>query len=84
MKLADFEQRFNITWNDIHKHGATTATNSRGQRIRFAPLDYQIFRYHVVGQHSLEATANEFNVELSEVLDLIADLVVRVNEKLAR
>ncbi len=84
MKLREFEARFGISWDDIHKYcSEAVALNTKGEKIRFKPVDYQVFRYHVIGQHSLEATADEFGLDMSEILDLIADLVVRVKEKLS-
>ena len=85
MKLKDFEARFGVSWHDIHRCCSVAyAINTKGDRIRFTPIDYQVFRYHVVGHHSLEATAEEFGIDMSEVLDMIADVVMTVKSKLGR
>ncbi len=85
MKLRDFEERFNLSWNDIHKYGVNSeSTNSRGQRIKFSPIDYQVFRYHIVGGHTMEETCQEFDLHMFEILDLIADLVFRVRNAMAQ
>lgn len=85
MKLKDFEERFNLSWDDIHKHGVNSESiNPRGQRIKFCPVDYQVFRYHIVGGHSMEETCAEFDLHMYEILDLIADLVVRVRAEILK
>ena len=85
MKLEDFEARLGISWNDIHRYcSKAKAINTKGECVTFTPIDYQVFKYHVVGGHSLKDTADEFGLDMDEILDLIADLVMTVKEKLAR